>query len=87
MTMYSELIKDLEQRGEEAVKTGFLNGEYKPPAYNLVKEWLSSKSAERAESNTREAIRIARSANRTAWIAIAATVITATIAVAATILR
>ena len=73
----TDLIKDLEQRGEASVKAGFLNGDYKPPAYEIVKEWLSSKESEREEAraeeslfNSREALRISRLANNIAITAI-----------------
>ncbi len=78
----TDLIRDLEQRGEASVKAGFLNGDYKPPAYETVKEWLSSKESERAEardeeslSNSREALRIARLANVIAITAIVIAII------------
>ncbi len=80
----ADLIKDLEQRGEASVKAGFLNGEYKPPAYEIVKVWLSSKESERAEardeeslSNSREALRISRLANNIAIIAIVIAIVIA----------
>ena len=65
-----------------------MNGEYKPPAYETVKEWLSSKESERAEardeeslSNSREALRIARLANNIAITAAIIAIIAIVIAI------
>jgi subtilase family serine protease len=83
-----DLIKDLEQRGEASVKVGFLNGEYKPPAYEIVKEWLSSKESERAEAraeeslaNSLDALRISRLANNIAITAIIIAMIAIAVAI------
>jgi len=84
----TDLIKDLEQRGEASVKAGFLNGDYKPPAYEIVKEWLSSKESERAGaqaeeslSNSREALRISRLANNIAITAIIIAIVAIAVAI------
>jgi subtilase family serine protease len=89
----TDLIKDLEQRGEASVKAGFLNGDYKPPTYEIVKEWLSSKESERAEaraaearaeeslSNSRKALRVSRLANNIAITAIIIAIIAIAVAI------
>ncbi len=66
----TDLIKDLEQRGEASVKAGFLNGEWKSPAYEIVKEWLSHKESERAEARDAESLFISRKALRISYWAI-----------------
>jgi hypothetical protein len=77
MIIRENLIKELEQRGELAVKSACLNGEYKSPAYEIVLAWLDAKSSARSEARedeslsiARKALSSARSANTIAKIAI-----------------
>ena len=53
------------------MKAGFLKGDYRPPAYEIVKEWLSSKESERAEARAEEGLSNSRKALRNSWLAIA----------------
>jgi len=64
MRTRADLIGDLEQRGEEAVKIVSLNGEYKGLAHEAVREWLSSKAHERSEVRSKESLVISRKAFR-----------------------
>jgi hypothetical protein len=78
----NDLIGELEQQGEKAVRAKLLKGDYGHPesgniVYGHVKDWLSSMESERAEaraeeslSSSREALRISRLANNIAITAI-----------------
>lgn len=55
MRTQADLIKDLEQLGEKAVRSQFLNGVYKSlETYQIVKDWQFSKESERAEVRAEE---------------------------------
>lgn len=75
MRMPADLIKDLENLGEASVRAAFLNGDYKPPSYEIVREWLSSKESLRADMQANKALRSARLANIIAAIAVAIAII------------
>jgi hypothetical protein len=64
-----DLIEELEQLGEAAVKRKLQNGDYGHPqtgnpAYECVEAWLSSNEAERAEARAKENLSISRKALR-----------------------
>jgi hypothetical protein len=84
MTMTTDLIAHLEQRGEATVRNALLNGEYGHPksgniSYEHVKEWLSSKDYVRVAARSGESLSNSRKALRNSYwaniIAISAIVI------------
>ncbi len=75
MRRVDDLIKELEQMGEKAVRTKLLNGDYSSPALEHVKDWLSSKESERAETRADESLSISRKALRTSEWAFAIAII------------
>jgi hypothetical protein len=72
----ADLIKELEQQGEETVKSEFLNGKYRhTETYDLVRNWLASKESERASERADKSLSISRRALRTSeWAFAIATI-------------
>jgi len=64
--MAGKIIYSLESRGEEAVRTALIRGEFGPSGlhHSMVKEWLAAKDASRAETKDKETLSIARIALR-----------------------
>jgi hypothetical protein len=83
-----QIYEQLESQGEDAVRAGFLRGDYgsgDSPMHAQVREWLRSRESGRADrkadlslSNSEKAVSLARQANR---IAIAAIVLSTIIAI------
>lgn len=78
-----ELIRRLEEVGENEVRKRLASNIYGPEKKPIVEEWLKSKERKREQERFGETLLIARSAKHAAWVAAIAAVISALAAAAA----